>query len=127
MILFKQRHRVYRTQADVDLVALLTIKLCVMPHWNAGFLAWPAATNYSLVIPKLHFLTHVLIALPPLPMSNLFSSPISALPLEEFPTCQRTSCLLNQPSIAKVSEIDHGIAEIIQQSADRHLRIVIIC
>jgi hypothetical protein len=47
--------------------------------------------------------------------------------LQEISACERTTSLLDQPSVAKVSKINDCVAEAFEQAFDSVLRPVIIC
>ncbi len=47
--------------------------------------------------------------------------------LQEISACERTTSLLDQPSVAKVSKINDCIAKTFEQAFDSVLRAVIVC
>src|SRR5438309_11773247 len=47
--------------------------------------------------------------------------------LQEISACERATCLLDQPSIAKISKINDRIATFFEQGLNSLLRAVIVC
>src|SRR5258706_8121908 len=57
-------------------------------------------------------------------MNGLHSGLVSSL--QQISTCKRTTCLLDQPSIAKISKIDDGVAKLFEEDFNSLLRAVIV-